>query len=151
VQTALHLRWGDEVFAGEHVDRDAVARIVFASADQRAWLEAVLWPLAAQRTRAFRAEAEALRPPPRAAVIEVPLLFEAGTQSRYDATIAVVAADSLRAQRLALRDQQELEARERRQLTQDEKAAHATFTVVNDGTIAELEQKLAAILDTLAR
>jgi dephospho-CoA kinase len=123
---------------------------VFQSADQRAWLEAVLWPLAAQRANAFRAEIEARRPAPRAGVVEVPLLFEASSQSRYDATIAIVADDSLRAQRLALRDQHELEARERRQLTQQEKAERATYTVVNDGTIADLEHKLAAILDTLA-
>jgi dephospho-CoA kinase len=56
----------------------------------------------------------------------------------------------LRAQRLALRDQVELEARERSQLSQAEKAERATYTVVNDGTIDELEQALAAILDRLA-
>jgi len=149
VKTALHLRWGDEVFDGVHVDRAAVARIVFKSAHQRAWLEGLLWPLSAQRSNAFRAQAEALQPPPRAAVVEVPLLFEADAAARFDATIAIVANDRLRAQRLALRDQEELAARDRRQLTQEEKAARATFKVVNEGTVAELEQKLAAILDSL--
>jgi dephospho-CoA kinase len=150
VKTALHLRWGDAVFVGEKIDRPAVARIVFNSDDQRAWLEGLLWPLAAQRSNAFRAAIEARSPPPRAGVVEVPLLFEAEAASRFDATIAIVAADRLRAERLALRDQEELAARERRQLTQAEKAARATFTVHNEGTPEELEQKLAAILDTLA-
>jgi dephospho-CoA kinase len=150
VKTALHLHWGDEVFTGGEVDRAAIARIVFNSEDQRAWLEGLLWPLAAQRSNAFRAEIDAREPPPRAGVVEVPLLFEAGAASRFDVTIAVIASEQLRAERLALRDQEELAARERRQLTQEEKAARATFTVRNDGTAEELEQKLAAILDTLA-
>jgi dephospho-CoA kinase len=150
VQTALRLRWGEEVFSGEQVDKNAVARLIFSSTDQRHWLEGLLWPLTARRTEAFREALVSLDPPPRAGVVETPLLFEAGAQSRFDATIAVVAADQLRAQRLALRDQAELAARERLQLTQEEKAARADFTVVNDGTIEDLERALAAVLDKLA-
>jgi dephospho-CoA kinase len=150
VQTALRLRWGEQVFAGEQVDKSAVARLIFSSTDQRHWLEGLLWPLTARRTEDFRAAVQTRQPPPRAGVVETPLLFEAGVQSRFDATIAVVADDRLRAQRLALRDQVELEARERSQLSQAEKAERATYTVVNDGTIDELEQALAAILDRLA-
>lgn len=150
VKTAVHLRWGDDVFTGDAVDRAAVARIVFDSADQRAWLEGFLWPLSAQRADAFKASLETREPAPRAGVVEVPLLFEADAASRFDVTIAIVASDSLRAQRLALRDQAELAAREQRQLPQEEKASRATYTVVNEGTVAELEQELAAILDNLA-
>jgi dephospho-CoA kinase len=150
VRTELRLRWGDDVFAGEQVDTNAIARLIFSSADQRHWLEELLWPLTAKRTEAFREEIEALDPPPRAGVVETPLLFEAGVQSRFDATIAIVADDELRARRLALRDQAELAARERLQLTQAEKAARATYIVVNDGTVEELERALAAVLDRLA-
>jgi dephospho-CoA kinase len=152
VQTALRLRWGDRVFTddGEHVDRDAVATLIFASPDQRAWLQGLLWPLTAQRTEAFRKGLAARTPPPRAGVVETPLLFEARAEGRFDATIAIVADERLRAERLAIRDQAELEARERAQLSQEEKAARATFAVVNDGTIEELERKLAEILDSLA-
>ena len=48
-----------------------------------------------------RAGARAQDPPPRAAVVEVPLLFEAGLESAYDATIAVVADEQLRSERAA--------------------------------------------------
>jgi dephospho-CoA kinase len=150
VKTALHLRWGDGVFDGEEIDRAAVARLIFKSADQRAWLEGLLWPLTGQRQRAFREELEARSPRPRAGIVEVALLFEADAAARFDATIAIVADDRLRMERLALRDQAELAARDGRQLAQAEKAARATYTVVNEGTEQELEQKLAAILDTLA-
>ena len=156
VQTALRLRWGERVFsdprtgAGQQVDKQAVARLVFNSADERTWLQGLLWPLTAQRTREFHQAIDARTPPPRAGVVEVPLLFEAGGEGRFDATITIVADDALRAQRLAVREQAELAARERLQLSQSEKAARATFAVVNDGSVEELERKLAEILDTLA-
>ena len=53
---------------------------------------------------AWLARARRLRaaPPPRAAVVEVPLLFEAGLRALYDATIAVV-ADERAAQRAGRR------------------------------------------------
>jgi dephospho-CoA kinase len=159
VQTALRLRWGDGVFsddggaaqsgAARNVDRQAVARIIFNSDDQRAWLQGLLWPLTARRTEDFREALARLDPPPRAGVVETPLLFEAGAEQRFDVTIAIVAGDDLRRQRLALRDQAELAARERLQLSQEEKAARANFAVSNDGTIEELERKLAEILDSL--
>jgi dephospho-CoA kinase len=150
VKTALRLRWGAAVFDGDEVDRQAIGRLVFADSDKRVWLQGMLWPLTGQRTEAFRSEIEARTPPPRAGVVETPMLFEAGAEDRFDATVAIVADDALRAERLALRDQDDLAARERVQLSQAEKAARATFTVVNDGTIEELEGKLAEILATLA-
>lgn len=151
VKTALHLHWGDRVFTpAREVDRSEIAAIVFNSEDQRAWLEGLLWPLAAQRQAAFRGELDTRTPQPRAGVVEVPLLFEAGAAPRFDVTIAILASDKLRAARLSLRDQTELEARERRQLSQDEKAARATYRVLNEGTPEELERTLAEILDTLA-
>jgi dephospho-CoA kinase len=149
VKTALRLRWGESVFAGDAVDRNAIARLVFNDGDKRTWLEALLWPLTAQRTAAFQRQLEERTPLPRAGVVETPLLFEASAEGRFDATIAIVADDAIRADRLALRDQAEVDARERVQLSQSEKAARATFAVVNDGTVEELERKLAEILATL--
>ena len=65
--------------------------------DERAWLEGLLWPRVAQRTAAWREEVARRDPPPRAAVVESPLLFEAGLEAAYDATIAVVADEEVRA------------------------------------------------------
>jgi dephospho-CoA kinase len=84
-------------------------------------------------------------------VVEAPLLFEAGTQARYTATIAVVADDALRAERLGQRDQTQLARREARQLPQHEKARRASYVVVNDGTVAQLREQLSAVLGKLGR
>ena len=87
--------------------------------------------------------------PPRAAVVEVPLLFESGMDGAFDATIAVIADEDVRASRAAARGHEALDERSARQLTQQEKAQRATYVVVNDGTVADLESKLSAFLDML--
>ncbi|MGH2850477.1 MAG: dephospho-CoA kinase [Solirubrobacteraceae bacterium] len=150
VRDAVRARFGEDVFEGEAVDRGALARRAFARDEDRGWLEALLWPLVAERVEAFRAEASERQPPPAAVVVEVPLLFEAAIEARYDTTIAIVADDALRAARLALRDQEELGRREARQLPQEEKARRARFVVVNDGTLDELRDELRSVLTRLA-
>jgi dephospho-CoA kinase len=150
VTAAVRERLGDGVFdSGGRVDRRALGERVFAEPQERQWLEGLLWPLVAEQTGRWHDELEHHEPPPRAAVVETPLLFEAGGEGRFAATIVVVADDELRAARVAGRDQAALEQRERRQLSQEEKAARATYVVVNDGTVEDLRERLAAILETI--
>src|ERR1019366_1295153 len=72
-----------------------------------------------------------------------------GLQDLYDATIAVVAEEALRRERAASRGHALVEERAARQLSQREKAQRATFVVHNDGTEADLERELSAVLDKL--
>ena len=53
----------------------------------------------------------------------------------YDATIAVVADEDVRAERAGARGHHGVDERAARQLPQDEKAARATYVVRNDGTV----------------
>jgi dephospho-CoA kinase len=55
----------------------------------------------------------------------------------------------VRADRAGGRGHRALEQRAARQLSQEEKSARATFTVVNDGTPEELRHKLSAVLEIL--
>lgn len=144
-------RWGPDVAPGGVVDRSRVAAAAFAAPEERAWLEQLLWPRVDARVVKFREEALAMDPPPRAAVVETPLLFEAGMDKAYDVTIAVVADEEIRAQRATARGHQAIDERSARQLTQDEKASRATFAVQNSGTIEELEAMLSDVLDKLER
>jgi len=150
VRDAVRRRFGDRVFDGARVDRAALARRAFATDADRAWLERLLWPLVAERVEAFRAAVAGLEPPPSAAVVEAPLLFEADSEARYAATIAIVAEDGLRASRIAARDQAELARREQRQLPQHEKARRAGYVVTNDGTREQLREQLRAVLAEIA-
>jgi dephospho-CoA kinase len=142
-------RLGADVAPDGRLDRSLIAERVFADEDARAWLEGELWPRVGQRVAEWKQEVEALDPAPPAAVVEVPLLFEAGMGDVFDATIAVVAAEPLRAQRAGARGHAAVDERAARQLPQQEKAQRATYTVDNDATIADLERKLSAVLDNL--
>jgi len=150
LRDAVVERWGKEVAPGGVVDRSAVAAHVFADEGDRVWLEGVLWPMVGERVGAWLTEVRARRPMPRAAVVEVPLLFEAGMEGLYDATIAVIAAEPTRRERAASRGHALSDARAARQLSQEEKERRATFTVRNDGSEAELAAQLSGVLDTLA-
>ena len=150
VRDAVVERWGDDVAPGGVVDRSAVARRAFASDEDRGWLEGLLWPKVGERVAAFREQALNADPPPRAAVVETPLLFEAGLDGLYDATIAIVADEAVRAERAAARGHEAVDERAKRQLTQEEKARRATFAVHNDGTLEDLEARLSEVLGKLS-
>jgi dephospho-CoA kinase len=146
MRTRLAERWGDEVVVNESVDRDRVGEIVFGSPEELAWLESVLHPLVGLRVADWRAE---LPPDTALAVVEVPLLFEAGLEGAFDATVCVIAADGTRARRAGERGTELLEGRSDRQLSQDEKAARATHVIRNDGSLEELEHRLELLLPAL--
>lgn len=143
VRDLLVERWGEEVAPGGEVDRARVGAIVFEQSDELAWLEGSLHPLVGEQIAMWRS---GLPDSARAAVIEVPLLFETGLEDAFDVTVAVVADPDTRVERAGARGLGELEGRARRQLSQEEKAARATYVVANDGTLAELEKELAAVL-----
>jgi dephospho-CoA kinase len=150
VRAAVIARWGDEVAPGGRVDRSRVARHAFAAEADRKWLESMLWPKVGERIGEWRAIEAQREPPPRALVVETPLLFEAGLESAYDATIAIVADEAVRAQRACARGHEAIDERAARQLTQEEKAARATFAVANSGTLDDLERELSAVLEKLS-
>jgi dephospho-CoA kinase len=149
VRDAVTARFGPEVAPDGVVDRGELAARVFASDADRVWLEQLLWPLVRERIAGWREQAVRQEPSPRALVVEVPLLHEAGSDHLYDATIAVVADEQLRTERALARGHRAVAERDLRQLSQQEKAARSTFVVVNDGTIEELEHKLSSILAKL--
>ena len=149
VRDLVVARWGTDVAPGGVVDRSVVAARAFATPQERAWLEGELWPRVGARVAAWREELEQRDPAPVAAVVETPLMFEAGMDAIYDATIAVVADEDVRAARAAARGHVATVERAARQLSQEEKARRATFVVRNDGTLEELEAQLSDVLGRL--
>ena len=149
VRAALVERWGEEVAPAGVISRDAVAERIFSSKEEREWLEHTLWPLVGERVAVWLALSRAKEPPPRAAVVEMPLLFESGMDRACDATIALVADEAVRQQRTATRQHAREAERVARQLSQQEKAERAMFTVRNDGSVDELWDELSGVLDKL--
>ena len=137
--------------AGTSKDLGAVVCHAFAAPEDRAWLEQLLWPLVGARVHAWRQAESSREPPPPALVVETPLLFEAGLDKLYDATLVIVADEAVRAERAAARGHAAVDERTARQLSQEEKAARADHVVRNDRDLATLEQELAAFLEKLSR
>jgi dephospho-CoA kinase len=154
LRDSLVERWGPEVAPGGVVDRAAVAARAFAGAEERGWLEGRLWPLVGAEMASWLERVRGAAPPggtvARAAVVEVPLLFESGMEAAFDATIAVIAGEELRRERAATRGHALEDERAARQLPQEDKARRATYVVRNDGSTSELERELSAVLDKLS-
>lgn len=146
VRDRLVERWGEDVAPEGAVDRARVGGVVFERPEELRWLESVLHPLVGERVVAWR---RGLPDDVDVAVVEVPLLFEGSMGPMFDATIAVSAGDAERERRAGARGTGALEARSGRQLSQEEKAAQATFTIANDGTLAELEEELRSLYPRL--
>jgi dephospho-CoA kinase len=149
VRDAVVERWGPDVAPSGRVDRAAVATHAFGSSEDREWLEGLLWPRVRAKMAQWRHTESARDPAPRALVVEVPLLFESGLDAAFDATLVVVAEEEVRRRRAEARGHAALDERGARQLPQEEKAARATYTVANSGTIEELEQALSHVLEKL--
>ncbi len=149
VREAVVARLGPEVLGPDgEVDRAAVGARVFGDAELIAWLEGLLHPLVGEELARWRAAAEASDPPPRLLVHEVPLLFEAGLEERYDRTLVVTAPDDVRRGRVEARGGlTRLAERESRLLGQDEKRRRANDELVNDGDLPDLDQAVRAYVD----
>lgn len=141
-------RWGAEVAPKGEIDRARIGEIVFADPEELTWLESQIHPLVQERTAAWLL---GLPGGTEVAVVEVPLLFEAGSDRVFDATVAVVSADEVRRERAAARGHALVDEREARQLTQLEKAERADYLIENDGSLEDLEQALSALLAKLRR
>jgi dephospho-CoA kinase len=146
LRSRLVERWGEEVAPGGEVDRGRIAAIVFADPDELEWLESHLHPLVGQHIVEW---AGRLPEDARLAVVEVPLLFETHMEDKFDAVISVVADDEVRRERAVGKELSSLEGRTGRQLSQEEKAARATHVIRNDGSLADLEARVAELIEVL--
>ncbi len=139
-------RWGAEAAPAGRVDRTRVGEIVFADPMELAWLEAQIHPLVGGRIGEWLGSLPAET---EIAVVEVPLLFEAGMEGAFDTTVAVVTSDEVRRARAEARGHALVGEREARQLAQEEKAARSEHVVENDGTVEDLERALSALIEKL--
>ena len=141
-------RFGREIVTVDGtLDRAAIARRVFADTALRAEVEAIAHPIirsaAEERLRAARDENK------RAAVLDVPLLFEAGWDALADETWVVALPREEQLKRLLSRDKamDEGEARARiaAQMPLAEKCARADVVIDNSGTVEEIREYIGKL------
>jgi dephospho-CoA kinase len=132
------------------LDRKALAERVFADAQERAALNAILHPLIGREVRA-RLDRLAARGHP-IAIYEAALIVENGLHHGLDGLIVVHAPVEEQVRRLALRDgMAEREARSRiaAQLPSHEKVKAADFVIENTGAPELLRAQVARVLDAV--
>ena len=146
VRDAIRERLGEDALGPDgRPDRAAIARVVFADREALAWLEALLHPLVVRDYMAWREELAARPDAPAVAVTEVPLLYEVGGETRFDAVVVITAPRDLRSARANV----PLEARERRLLSDEEKINRADFAYVNDRALADLDAFVEGVMREL--
>lgn len=146
VYRAVRERWGGRVTAGSGaIDRAAVARLVFASDEDLAWLTQLLHPLVKQavldETRRVRS----------GLFCGVPLLFEVGWDEMMSKTIAVWCDPRTQLRRLHERGWSDTGIRQRSagQMGMDEKLARADFGIINTGSRSLLREQCRRVLTSI--
>ena len=141
-------RWGAGILlpSGE-VDRRRLASIVFEDQAELDALTALLYPRLAGRLDLFIAEC---RRDGTDAAIEIPLLYEAGLDEKFDAVAAVWSAPEIRRERLRRKrnfSEEEIRRRESRQLAADLKLERADYGLINNGPPEELARQINLLID----
>jgi dephospho-CoA kinase len=129
-----------------NIDRGAISGIVFGDREALAWLEGLLHPRVVATYLEWRESLAGLPEPPAVSVTEVPLLYEVGGDSRFDAVVVITAPEAVRSARARVAGAKQREAR---LIPDEEKAARADFTYVNDGTRQRLDDFVAETMRAL--
>jgi dephospho-CoA kinase len=147
VHAAVRERWGDSVFDEEGgVDRTKVAEVVFGDRRELEWLEGLLHPRVIATYLEWRERLGDLPDPPAVCVTEVPLLYEVGGETRFDAVVVVTASPEVRISRQI----GPMQEREDRLIPDEEKMGCADFAYVNDASLEALDDFVADVLARLA-
>ena len=147
VRDAIVERLGRGVVGADGgLDRSAIAAIVFEDPAALARLEELLHPLVSAEYLRWREQLAALPDAPRVSVTEVPLLYEVGSDEHFDKVVVITAPEEVRRDR----SHAAIEQREGRFLAEDEKVQRADFVYVNDGTLDELDDFVASVMENLA-
>lgn len=135
-------------------EKQELANLVFGDDDtcraRRAKLEAILHPKVEYRFREWVKKNQ-----DQSIIVNVlPLLFEAGLESRYDLIVVVTCDAAIQLSRLEARHptwtKEDCLKRIQSQMPQSEKANRADYVLDNSRDLARLEQDLDALLDKIS-
>jgi dephospho-CoA kinase len=137
--------------AAGKVDRDKLAARVLGDAAALKRLEAIVHPLVHAAERRLLAEAEARGE--EVAVLDIPLLFETGSDRRVDAVVVVSAPPEVQRTRVLARPgmtMAKFEAILAKQMPDAEKRRRADFVVDSSRGFEAARAQVRAILDAVA-
>lgn len=147
LQVHLAEIWGAELLSQGKIDRQALAKLVFSHPDKLIYLNSLIHPRVLELFDNIVFESADLK-----LFFEIPLLFEAGLESCFDAIILVTAPQDQKLDWLIKRDssnREQILARLRAQMPDSEKLARVDYVLENNGSIDELKTKTLTLLDKL--
>jgi dephospho-CoA kinase len=142
--------WPEVVAPDGGIDRKRLGRIVFADPAARRRLEAITHPHIQELSRARAAALAGAGH--ELGLYEATLLIESGRHKELDGLIVVTASPSTRLARVVARDglnEEEVQARMRAQMPEEEKVHLATHVIDNDGELAATEEQVDRIIAEL--
>ncbi len=142
--------FGDNVFSGAALDRAKLGQIVFADAQKRETLNAILHPMILAEIRRQVTQFDA-----RGQIVigDIPLLYECGMESMFNAVWVVRADRETQIRRLFERDGLSREQAEHRidsQMPLDEKIRRADAVIDTSGTVEQTQKQADALLEAIA-
>ena len=142
VFTAMVERWGDRILDDDGgLDRQAVADIVFADADELAALNGIVHPAVGDEMTRRR---EALADTDATVILDIPLLVESGHQGLAGVIVVDVDPEVAVARLVAGRGFTPDDARSRiaRQASREERLGRADLVVDNGGSLEDLTREV---------
>jgi dephospho-CoA kinase len=153
VEAAARQRWGDAVFGPDgHIDRSQLAKVVFAPPPdgprEREYLENLAHP---RIGRVLLAQAEDCRPVPPLAVLDAPLILEAGWDKLCDRLAFVDVPREVQLARALERGwtEEEFAAREAAQESLDSKRRRADLIIDNSASAEHTQAQVERIWKSL--
>ncbi|WP_421522183.1 dephospho-CoA kinase [Ochrobactrum quorumnocens] len=132
------------------VDRTKLSAAVLGKPEALKKLESIIHPLVHEEEKAFLANARAGGA--EIALIDIPLLFETGGESRVDKVAVVSAPADIQRERVLSRagmTEAKFEAILARQIKDSEKRARADFVIDSSGDFEETRAQIKAIITEL--
>lgn len=129
LRAALVAEFGEECYEGGVLNRPYLAAKVFGSEEQLAKLNSIVHPAVKADFLRWAEEQEG-----DYCILETAILFESGFDAVVDCSVAVLAPMPLRVQRAMERDgatKEQVEARIKAQMSDDELMRRANFAIVN--------------------
>jgi dephospho-CoA kinase len=153
---ALKSEFGDAVMNEDgSLNRDYVRELVFSGNDRdtkRARLNEITHKYVLSE---IDKQIEKYKSEGREAVIaDVPLLFESGFNEKCDFTVAVVADEAVRIDRIVRRDKitkEQAKARINAQISTDELISKVDFVLENNGDLDELEKAVMVLYEKMIK
>lgn len=132
------------------VDRAALAAIVLRDPEKLAALEAIIHPLVSADREAFMTEAALAGAP--VAVLDIPLLFENGSESFFDAVVVVSAPADVQRKRVLERpgmSEEKLSAILAQQMPDEQKREKADYVLSSDQSLDAMKKKVGETFNSI--